>query len=67
MHAFYERLGLPVWATPFDVLRAARRKLNRDGRLARRLRQERREFYARLLVCHQNAQGLYLAVAGGVL
>lgn len=67
MHAFYERLGLSVWATPSDVLRAGRRKLNRDGRLARRLRQERREFYSRLLECHRSAQSLYRAVAGGLL
>ena len=48
----YQRLGLPVTASPFTVLRAAARALHPDTRAVRGFRTARKRFYRQMLCAH---------------
>ncbi len=61
----YERLGLPVWATPREVLRAGQRKLKGKVRYSQTQRGMRHNFYRDLLDCHRRAREIYRVVQAG--
>jgi hypothetical protein len=48
----YLRLGLPVTASPYTVLRAAVRALHPDTRPVRGFRAARKRFYRQMLYAH---------------
>ncbi len=48
----YQRLGLPVTASPYTVLRAAVRALHPDTRAVRGFRIARKRFYRQMLCAH---------------
>ena len=48
----YVRLGLPLTATPYAVLRAAVRALHPDTRAVRGFRAARKRFYQQMLCAH---------------
>ncbi len=48
----YQRLGLPVTASPYVVLRAAVRALHPDTRAMRSFRAARKRFYRQMLCAH---------------
>ncbi len=52
----YLRLGLPVTASPFAVLRAAVRALRPDTRAVRGFRIARKRFYRQMLCAHAARQ-----------
>ncbi|MTH66253.1 MULTISPECIES: hypothetical protein [Paracoccaceae] len=52
----YQRLGLPVTASPYAVLRAAVRALHPDTRAVRGFREARKRFYRLMLCAHAARQ-----------
>ena len=52
----YQRLGLPVTASPYAVLRAAVRALHPDTRAVRGFQAARKRFYRRTLCAHAARQ-----------
>ncbi len=54
----YQRLGLPVTASPYTVLRAAVRALHPDTRAVRGFRAARKRFYRQMLCAHAARQAL---------
>jgi len=52
----YQRLGLPVTASLYVVLRAAVRALHPDTRAVRGLRTARKRFYRQMLCAHAARQ-----------
>ncbi len=52
----YQRLGLPLTASPYAVLRAAVRALHPDTRAVRGFRAARRRFYQQMLCAHAARQ-----------
>ena len=48
----YQRLGLPVAASPYTVLRAAVRAFHPDTRAVRGFRAARKRFYRQMLCAH---------------
>ena len=52
----YQRLGLPVTASPYTVLRAAVWALHPDTRSVRGLRTARKRFYRQMLCAHAARQ-----------
>ena len=52
----YQRLGLPVTASPYAVLRAAVRELHPDTRAVRGFRAARKRFYWQMLCAHAARQ-----------
>ena len=52
----YHRLGLPVTASPYAVLRAAVRALHPDTRAVRGIRTSRKRFYQQMLCAHAARQ-----------
>lgn len=52
----YQRLGLPVTASPYAVLRAAARALHRDTRSVRGFGAARKRFYRQMLCAHAARQ-----------
>jgi hypothetical protein len=52
----YQRLGLPVTASPYAVLRAAVRALHPDTRTVRGFRTARKRFYRQMLCAHASRQ-----------
>jgi hypothetical protein len=52
----YQRLGLPVMASPYAVLRAAVRALHPDTRTVRGFRTARKRFYRQMLCAHATRQ-----------
>ena len=52
----YQRLGLPLTASPFTVLRAAVRALHPDTRAVRGFRIARKRFYRQMLCAHAARQ-----------
>lgn len=65
MFGTYNRLGLPVWATERQVIRAARFKLTRRARWGRECRSERHKFLRQMLAHHVDARKLYADVVMG--
>ena len=59
MHTLvYHRLGLPVWATDREVLKALRRKLKPSARRGRKSRKNRHALMRGVLKVHHNARNL---------
>ena len=52
----YVRLGLPLTASPYAVLRAAVRALHPDTRAVRGFRAARKRFYRQMLCAHAERQ-----------
>jgi hypothetical protein len=52
----YQRLGLPVTASPYAVLRSAVRALHPNTRAARGFRAARKRFYRQMLCVHAARQ-----------
>ena len=52
----YQRLSLPVTASPYAVLRAAVRALHPDTRAVRGFRTSRKRFYQQMLCAHAARQ-----------
>ena len=52
----YQRLGLPVAASPYTVLRAAVRAFHPDTRAVRGFRAARKRFYRQMLCAHTARQ-----------
>jgi hypothetical protein len=52
----YQRLGLPVTASPYTVLRAAIRALHPDTRAVRGFWTARKRFYRQMLCAHAARQ-----------
>ncbi|WP_140849287.1 hypothetical protein [Paracoccus sp. FO-3] len=52
----YVRLGLPLTASPYAVLRAAVRVLHPDTRAVRGFRAARKRFYRQMLCAHAARQ-----------
>ena len=52
----YQRLGLPVAASPYTVLRAAVRAFHPDTRAVRGFRAARKRFYRQMLCAHAARQ-----------
>jgi hypothetical protein len=52
----YQRLGLPVTASPYTVLRAAVRALHPDTRAVRGFGTARKRFYRQMLCAHATRQ-----------
>jgi hypothetical protein len=51
----YERLGVNVYASNRDVIRAASRKLRPEIRFVRKHRRTRHAFYREMIACHRAA------------
>ena len=58
--ATYQRLGVTVFATNREVIKAAARKLKREARFARKHRAARHAFYREMLTCHRAALDLMI-------
>jgi hypothetical protein len=58
MSGTYQRLYLPLSATPRDVIKAARRRIAGSAKRDRAWREQRHLFYRRMLECHRNWQEL---------
>jgi hypothetical protein len=58
MFGTYERLNVSIYASPREVLRAARRKLNPMFLRDRDVRERRHEFYRQMLKYHTQAREL---------
>ena len=58
MYGTYLRLGVTVWASNREVIRAARRKLTPSARHDPAKREARKRFYSEMLEHHANAQRL---------
>lgn len=58
MFGTYCRLGVPVWSSDREVIRAARRLLAARARRGRDLRAERHAFYRQMLEFHHCGQAL---------
>ena len=65
MFATYNRLGVPVWASNREVIRAARQVYRGDVRNLRIHRKARKMFYKVMLREHAQAITLYKAVMSG--
>ena len=52
----YQRLGVPVTASPFSVMRAAVRALHPNTRAVRGFRAARKRFYRQMLCAHAARQ-----------
>lgn len=52
MFSTYLRLRVPVWATPLQVIRAARKRLNPKALRDPAMREHRRAFYCLMLGYH---------------
>lgn len=63
MFAFYERLGLPVWASNREVIAAVRSRLTKACRRDPIARDERHKLYRSILKEHRDALDLYQRVA----
>ena len=61
MSGTYARLGVHVWATPREVVRAARCKIAAPHRCDPVKRETRKAFYRRMLKEHRQHQDLVLA------
>jgi hypothetical protein len=57
----YERLGVTVFASSREVIRAASRKLKPKARFGRKHRETRHTFYRDILACHRAARELVIA------
>ncbi len=57
-YATYNRLKLRVSASDVDVVRAAAKRIAKEGRRNRALREARKRFYREALHWHHNAQAL---------
>jgi hypothetical protein len=49
----YERLGVTVFASSREVIRAASRKLKPEARFGRKHREARHAFYREMIACHR--------------
>jgi len=58
MFGTYCRLGVPVWSTDREVIRASRRILSARAKRGRELRTERHAFYRQMLGHHHCEQKL---------
>ncbi len=58
MFGTYQRLGVHVWASDMQVIRAAQRKLKRSAWYDRKSRVERHRFYRLMLRYHRAEQEL---------
>jgi hypothetical protein len=58
--ATYERLGVTVFATDREVIKAASRKLKPEARFDRKQRAARHLFYREILACHRAARELVI-------
>jgi hypothetical protein len=56
----YERLGVSVFASNREVVKAASRKLRPEARSSRKHRKARHAFYGELLACHRAALELVI-------
>jgi hypothetical protein len=56
----YERLGVTVFASNREVIKAASRKLKLEARFARKQRKTRHAFYREMLACHRAALDLVI-------
>jgi len=54
----YQRLGLPVTASPYAVLRTAVRALHSNTRAVRGFRAARKRFYRQMLCSHAARQAV---------
>jgi hypothetical protein len=63
MFATYQRLGVHIYASDREVIRAASRKLKRSVRFARKHRKARHAFYRQMLRYHLKARKLARAFA----
>jgi hypothetical protein len=59
-HGTYERLGVTVYASNRDVIKAASRKLKPEARFGRKQRKARHAFYREILACHRAALELVI-------
>lgn len=59
----YHRLGVSIWASDLDVIRAARRRIAKPARRHVKWRAERKRFYRQMLDCHHSARRLARAFA----
>ena len=58
MYATYSRLGVHVFASWRDVVRAARTRIARRHRRDTAMREARKRFYRDMLACHARHQDL---------
>lgn len=58
MFSTYQRLGISVWSSDRDVLRAARKRIDKGVLRDPRFRHQRRHFYREMLAHHRRAQQL---------
>jgi hypothetical protein len=56
MFGTYCRLGVPVWSTDLEVIRASRQLLSARAKRGRELRAERHAFYQQILEFHHCEQ-----------
>jgi hypothetical protein len=56
----YERLGVTVFASNRDVIKAPSRNLKPEARFARKHRKARHAFYREILACHRAALELVI-------
>jgi hypothetical protein len=56
----YERLGVTVFASDREVIKAASRKLRPEARFGHKRRKARHAFYREMLACHRAAQELVI-------
>lgn len=67
MFGTYQRLGVHVWATSREVIKAASRKLRPECRYARAHRVSRHAFYRTMLAYHDRGVRLAVKVTTGNL
>ena len=58
MFGTYQRLGVHIYASDMEVIRAARRKLQRKARRDPALKTKRKAFYRQMLAYHRHALNL---------
>jgi hypothetical protein len=56
----YERLGVTVFASNREVIKAASHKLRPEARFGRKRRNARHAFYREMLACHRSALELVI-------
>lgn len=64
MFGTYCRLGLPVWASDLDVIRATRRKMKKSALRDATKRDARKSVYRAILAHHRDARDLYREIMG---
>lgn len=65
MWGSYERLGLPVWASEREIIRAVRSKIRPECLIDRDYREGRRYLYLKMLECHHKSRIQYDTVMRG--